>query len=377
MKSTLFSLLLLASTATAKPFERRDEAPKAAAPAKPATIAELAPMMKPARAVEGKPEANASAAGHGHGGMVSGGILNPQTLLTGNMALAVAEFLSNPLDPEGLPVMHSVAEGICKNCSILAASFDAVFKNGTRADISTGVYLHHIIGLNLGKREMDEPIINQWLPFCSELGSMGSVYEQLLKVLNQLAGPADKGWDSSIFGFGAADKFTQYFTTSDGNFDSGFYFAPEDQLLLQAELVNYRAEYQEVYLQMDLEYVEGKAGKSATTSFSTVTPCNTLMFKGNGTAGTLISQDLEVQKDGTIVGARGHMHDGGTSMTVYLNDKIVCVSNATYGSGYQGSSSAAKWATIAKMSDCSDSIPVKKGDKIKVEAAYDEVAHPA
>jgi hypothetical protein len=65
-------------------------------------------------------------------------------------------------------------------------------------------------------------------------------------------------------------------------------------------------------------------------------------------------------------------------MTVYLNDKKVCVSNAQYNTSYTGelANNGKKWTTISKMSDCNDVIPVKKGDIIKLEAAYDEKEHP-
>jgi hypothetical protein len=77
--------------------------------------------------------------------------------------------------------------------------------------------------------------------------------------------------EMSIFGFGAVDEFKQWFTTPDGKFDSGFYLAKDDLMLLQAELVNYRKEEQKVFLQIDVEYVDGKSPKSAATTFATAT----------------------------------------------------------------------------------------------------------
>jgi hypothetical protein len=34
------------------------------------------------------------------------------------------------------------------------------------------------------------------------------------------------------------------------------------------------------------------------------------------------------------------------------------------------------WKTISKMSECTEPVQVKVGDKIKLEAIYDNVAHP-
>ena len=60
-------------------------------------------------------------------------------------------------------------------------------------------------------------------------------------------------------------------------------------------------------------------------------------------------------------------------MTVYLNDRVVCVSKAEYGPGTNDG--VRQWTTIAKMTDCEKPFPVKKGDRIGLETGYDEVAH--
>jgi hypothetical protein len=63
-------------------------------------------------------------------------------------------------------------------------------------------------------------------------------------------------------------------------------------------------------------------------------------------------------------------------MSVSLNGKNICTSKAEYGATYSRSSTASKWTTISKMTDCVDAIPVKRGDRIALEAAYDTVKHP-
>jgi hypothetical protein len=66
-------------------------------------------------------------------------------------------------------------------------------------------------------------------------------------------------------------------------------------------------------------------------------------------------------------------------MTAFLNDKMICMSEATYGTTLATEADAASgknWTTISKMGDCNFAIPVKKGDTIRVDAAFDKVAHP-
>ena len=69
--------------------------------------------------------------------------------------------------------------------------------------------------------------------------------------------------------------------------------------------------------------------------------------------------------------------DGGTAVQMQINGKLVCSSNATYGGeGHTTVVDGKEWATITKMSECMDPIEVKRGDKVKIVAAYDTVAHP-
>jgi hypothetical protein len=71
------------------------------------------------------------------------------------------------------------------------------------------------------------------------------------------------------------------------------------------------------------------------------------------------------------------MHDGGTGVNMYVNGKVYCKSKAIYG-GPGGTIilEGKTWATIATMTECNDPIPVKKGDKLKIEATYDTKEHP-
>lgn len=64
-------------------------------------------------------------------------------------------------------------------------------------------------------------------------------------------------------------------------------------------------------------------------------------------------------------------------MELYLNDKLVCKSDATYGGGAGTMKTDGKeWTTISKMSECNDTIQVKKGDKISMKSRYNTVKHP-
>jgi hypothetical protein len=96
----------------------------------------------------------------------------------------------------------------------------------------------------------------------------------------------------------------------------------------------------------------------------------------------------------------GHLHDGGDSVVVELNGKAVCKSMATYGkvSGSSGHAHGGggmrkakrsardlhNWErrdevgleSITHMEKCTEVVPIKMGDKLRVTANFDLVKHP-
>ena len=69
------------------------------------------------------------------------------------------------------------------------------------------------------------------------------------------------------------------------------------------------------------------------------------------------------------------MHDGGTHLQITINGKVVCTSYAIYGT--KGTTEDGKeWTSLSLMTNCEKLIPVKKGDKMKLIAHYDEGLHP-
>jgi hypothetical protein len=88
--------------------------------------------------------------------------------------------------------------------------------------------------------------------------------------------------------------------------------------------------------------------------------------------------NVPVLVDGTIVSARGHMHDGGVGIDLMLNGKVVCQSRASYG-GSEATlvKDGKKWETLSSMSECGNAIPVKKGDIVRLDASFDTQQHPS
>jgi hypothetical protein len=90
---------------------------------------------------------------------------------------------------------------------------------------------------------------------------------------------------------------------------------------------------------------------------------------------------------------RGHLHDGGDRILLKVNEKVVCDSKAVYskdtrGPGTSGHSHGSRsadppkvsedenWEVISEMTQCTEPVRVKTGDKLSMVSYYDGVKHP-
>jgi hypothetical protein len=139
------------------------------------------------------------------------------------------------------------------------------------------------------------------------------------------------------------------------------------------------------YIAAEYEYIQGKPQGTEDVSVTdfNVNSCTGFLNAGyrppNGEAQfNKTSPSFIISKEGTILHAMGHLHDGGTNIQLLINGRIVCDSKATYG-GEQGTletEDGKKWETISSMTACRDPIPVKTGDVITMVSMYDTALHP-
>jgi hypothetical protein len=174
------------------------------------------------------------------GGMNMGGSGAEQSSLT--LKDMVGLMLgTKPMDPNGYGFIRRLSSGICKNCTVLAGRTSVTFENGTEAGVANGVYIHHAFTMDVTK------------PVPTFITNCGDV----------------AGAISPFLGAGV-DDFTQYYTTPDGKFPSGFYIK-DDTFIMQAEIVNYKSVPQKIFIDMDIEYVPGRVGSDATQAFISAT----------------------------------------------------------------------------------------------------------
>jgi hypothetical protein len=170
-------------------------------------------------------------------------------LTSGDFQALFAKILNSPIDPAGYSAARTYKEGVCSNCTILKSRTDVVLKDGKRADISEGVYLHHVNNLNLGTKD-----VYNWANPCPAMSS------------RMMGGGGASKMSFQPLNVAGVDDATQYFTSLDGTFQSGHYVEPSDKFFFQMEVVNYNNYTKDIYIEVEQEWVPGKVGKMSTYS---------------------------------------------------------------------------------------------------------------
>jgi hypothetical protein len=264
------------------------------------------------------------------------------------------------MDPAGTGYTYSVAEDFPKDITILDAISEVVNENFKPIDRKDGLYNHHNVFMDLSKPP----------PAIVGCGN----------------GPAFASVPANVFMGGAADTAQNRYTTNDGTFKSGLYLAKEAGVMQMIDIVNYNNESRTVYTVSEMEYLPGKPAGflraasagidlgmcSGTSGMSVHAPKGQERFSFAG-------KEVTVGKNGYFLNLHGHMHDGGSDISIKINGKEVCLSKAEYGGeGHEGIGADGKpWTTLRSMSTCSEPIHVNKGDRLAMEAHFDMKEHPA
>ncbi|KAF2399753.1 hypothetical protein EJ06DRAFT_562046 [Trichodelitschia bisporula] len=249
------------------------------------------------------------------------------------------------MDPHGQVTMRRLG-GFCTDCTVIHGAAYVANADGGRVDVKEGAYLHHLLILNPTKR----------VPSYYTCSANGGA-------------PVSQTVPSSYFLGSGVDESEYFFTTPDGTYNSGYYVGSRDGFMMQSEIVNYNPEARRWYIAAEYEYELGKPAGAEDAGYQP--PQGEARFNKT-------SPEFVIARDGTILHAMGHLHDGGTNIELLVNGRLVCDSRATYG-GSQGTfvnADGSKWETISSMSNCRDPIRVKKGDVMSMISRYDTKLHP-
>jgi hypothetical protein len=249
----------------------------------------------------------------------------------------------------------------CTDCYITAARPDLKYTDGTVANTDTGLWLHHFA-----------------------MGNSGGTDARCSKTpLIQLGGELL---------FTAANERTA------GRFPAGVGHRtrPLDFWTLGVDLMNTSTTAKDVVLEMTWEWVpattpgmvhaKGVYLDTGEVCVNSVFPAQEGKYSRKNT--------WTVDLPGRVLGAGGHMHDGGTHVTIknLTTGELICESKMHYGGpgfeepeppgGHDHGASAHPTVHISGVDQCAARAVdrpiavVKRGDVIEVEAFYDQELHP-
>lgn len=184
------------------------------------------------------------------------------------------------MDRKGLggTATFNAKNGLCTNCTILLTRISFHNEDGSPAKPSNGFYVHHLLAYDRSKPAR--------VPISSD-GATGSPWQAqvhlFLKILIFIFINfrfTDRGEDSG-------DTET-IFTTPDGKYNSGYHFK-NPTLFVQYDLVNYNKTKRNVYLDLELEYLDGLVGKDAGHVMKSVMGMRSCTSDSHSAYGILIS----------------------------------------------------------------------------------------
>jgi len=185
----------------------------------------------------------------------------------------------------------------------------------------------------------------------------------------------------------SSEGITMY-TSPDGTRNSGYHLNKGDKFLANFQLVNYNKRDESVYVFYDTEFLPGHPGIDTKGAVVSVTQCGSPVIKLSQSGPTnTTSGKFYVMEDGEILRARGHLHDGGVRVDMFINDKFVCASEAVYGDkddkgamghdhGSKPEGNGAAIRTISFMTAYEKPIRVKKGDTMSLNVQYNLAKYP-
>ncbi|KAF2663448.1 hypothetical protein BT63DRAFT_119198 [Microthyrium microscopicum] len=250
--------------------------------------------------------------------------------------------------------MASTVSGFPSDVTILKAHTELKYEDGSPAQLSNGIENHHVTYSNLDKQPQS--------PFACNVKAKDSSPSRILSF-------------APLTGVGGNETSSGLYTTPDGAFPAGYYLGKDDKIMLSAELVNHANTTKDVYAVTEIDYVPGQpAGylDSGVVMFAMNQCDGWSMPSIRGWPGynkfTIKGTPATAVMDGYMLLRRGRVHDGGTSITLRVNGRTVCDSQAVYGQAGTG---------VSNMTQCTDPMKIIRGDQMEVEAYFDLDKHPA
>ncbi|QDS68047.1 hypothetical protein FKW77_009716 [Venturia effusa] len=257
-----------------------------------------------------------------------------------------------------------VAPKPCEECTIVGMNAGLEYPDGTNANIDTGLWLHHMVLFNIGPGRYD-----------------ATCKDAPVSLPHMIVGTTPKGSERL---FSSGNERTHAIMPEWNMNNVGYKLKAADKFALIVDLMNENSVDKVVYLTMTFDTIPGNPPEydDMKPIWFDVAQCLTSEWPPPYNTGnyTVPSMIWTANFDGEIIGAAGHLHDGGQRVTLDVDGTRACSSEASYGGSpeyvaktamHEGSATE----HISKMSLCvGDTLPVKKlarGQKWRLRAEYD------
>jgi hypothetical protein len=158
--------------------------------------------------------------------------------------------------------------GLCTECMVLRADANVVDKDFKRLGVKDGIYVHHFIVNDLGRAIVMPPALpfgkfcpgNN--PFAGNAPRSGGIAASGKAHSHALTRRYPQGFGlgsilrASVFIGKGNDADPLYFAAPNSTIKSGFWLSKADKIVGGADIVHYKDIDQEVYLGIDMEYIQ-------------------------------------------------------------------------------------------------------------------------
>jgi len=261
----------------------------------------------------------------------------------------------------------------CDNCSITGFQSGLLTASGQPANVNNGLWLHHMVVLESGAGHRDATCPTG---------------------LQQVA----------IGKSGAERIFASGNERTAGDFGEGQYGVKLEsgtQLNLLLDLMNMNQAATPVYVTVTYKWVPGTNVKPVKPLWFDANQCSISEVRAKAQPQyTIQSGNWTSTVAGKFLFMAGHLHDGGSHLTIEQNGRAICDSKVTYGGdpayerpndmNHSGGSATTMpgmpgmdhggggdmWTSISNMSACHDNGTIKAGDRMHITGYYDTTQHP-
>ncbi|QDS77070.1 hypothetical protein FKW77_007229 [Venturia effusa] len=220
----------------------------------------------------------------------------------------------------------SIEKPCTGKCTIVGMNAGLEFADGSDANTDQKMWLHHMVLFNIGS--------NAWDATCTVFGLPHMIVGSV---------PASS---ERIFSSGNERTMIPFNHPETKKKIAGYPLFPSDRFGLIADLMNMNPQSKQVWMTMYYDFVEDHpAGwDEVKPVWFDVAQCGTSEVSGRSAGANfkIESGTWSASFEGEVMGAGGHIHDGGLNLEVLQGGQVSCNSQAYYA----GADEAKKRATI-------------------------------